>query len=96
MILWNIVPPVIQDATYTKHVYQDSKHYVGVGSCIKGGTMLQRQKTENVAFLSLLFYINNRVLWLFLCTILHEIWQIPFILSNYNLPMQRIVYFDKF
>ena len=38
MILWNIAPPppVIQDATYTKHVYQHSKHYVGVGSCIKG------------------------------------------------------------
>ena len=31
MILWNIVP-MIQDATYTKHVYQHSKHYVGVGS----------------------------------------------------------------
>ena len=43
-------PPVIQEATYTKHVYQQSKHYVGVGSCIKVGTMLQRQKTENVAF----------------------------------------------
>ena len=78
MILWNIVPPpLIQDATYTKYVYQHSKHYVGVGSCIKGGgAMLQRQKTENVAFWQLLFYINNRVLWHFLCTILHEIWQI--------------------
>ena len=30
-------PPVIQEATYTKHVYQHSKHFVGVGSCIKGG-----------------------------------------------------------
>ena len=39
---------MIQDATYTKHVYQHSNHYVGVGSCIKGGgAMLQRQKTEN-------------------------------------------------
>ena len=52
MILLNIdiVPPVIKDATYTKYVYQHSKDYVGVGSCIKGGTILQRQKTENVAF----------------------------------------------
>ena len=30
-------PPVIQNATYTKHVYQHSKQYVGVGCCIKGG-----------------------------------------------------------
>ena len=29
-------PPVIQEATYTKHVYQHSIHYVGLGSCIKG------------------------------------------------------------
>ena len=41
-------PTVIQDATYTKYVYQHSKHYVGVGSCIKGGTMLQRQKKTKI------------------------------------------------
>ena len=29
--------PVIQDATYTKHVYQHSKQYVWVGCCFKGG-----------------------------------------------------------
>ena len=54
-----------------------------LGLVSKGATMLQRQKTENVVFLSLLFYIyNNHVLWHFLCIILHEIWQIPFILST--------------
>ena len=29
-------PPVKQNTTDTKHVYQHSKHYVGVGSCFKG------------------------------------------------------------
>ena len=37
MILWDIVPPVKQDATYTKHVYRHIKHCVGVGSCFTGG-----------------------------------------------------------
>ena len=32
----DIVPLGKQDATYTKHVYQHRKHYVGVGSCFKG------------------------------------------------------------
>ena len=27
---------MIQDATYAKHMYQNSKHNVGVGCCIKG------------------------------------------------------------
>ena len=55
MILLNIAPPpppVIQDATYTKYVYQHSIHYVGVGSCIKkgeGGNFTE-EKHENVAF----------------------------------------------
>ena len=41
--------PVIQDATYTKHVYQHSKHNVGVGSCIKGGNHVGEAKTPIVA-----------------------------------------------
>ena len=49
MILWNIAP-LIQDATYTKHVYQQSQHFVGVGYCIKGqrggGAMLQGQNPK--------------------------------------------------
>ena len=61
-----------------------------------GGMMLQRLKTENVAFWSLLFYINNRVLLQFLCTILHEMKNIPSILSNCNLHTERIAHFDKF
>ena len=48
MILWDFVPPCEKDTTYTKHVYQYSKHYV----LFQGGTMLQRQKTENVAIWS--------------------------------------------
>ena len=55
-----------------------------------------KKKTENVAFWTLLFYINNRVLSQFLCTILHDIWQIPLFLSNYNLHMERITHFYKF
>ena len=41
-------PPVTQDATYTKHVYQHSKHYVGVGSCIKGGEPCCRGKKQKM------------------------------------------------
>ena len=44
-------PPVIQNTTCTKRVYQHRKHYVGVGSCITGwGGTEKKQKTENVAF----------------------------------------------
>ena len=40
-------PPtsVKQDATYTNYLYQHSKHFVGVGSCFKGGDV----KKENMA-----------------------------------------------
>ena len=51
MILWDFVPPVKQDTTYTKHVYQYSKHYVGVGSCFKGGNVAEA-KNANVAIWS--------------------------------------------
>ena len=63
-----------------------------------GERCLKRQKINPKmwGFLSLLFYIINRVPWHFPCTILHEIWQISFILSTYNLPTRRMVYFDKF
>ena len=44
-------PLVIQDATYTKNVYQHSKHYMGVGSCIKGGNDVEEAKKPIVAFL---------------------------------------------
>ena len=36
------------------------------GLVSQGGTMLQRQKNENVAISSSMFYINNRFLWQFL------------------------------
>ena len=39
-------PPLIQEATYTKYVYQHSTHYVGVGWCIKWGTVFQRQENK--------------------------------------------------
>ena len=51
MILWNIVPPVIQDATYTKYMYQHSKQYVGVGSWIKGGNNVAEAKNRKCGFL---------------------------------------------
>ena len=42
-------PPVKQDTTYTKHVYQYySKYYVGVGFCFKGRDV-EEAKPENVA-----------------------------------------------
>ena len=60
-------PYVIQNAAYNKHVYQHSKPYVGVGSCIKGGGgHVAVERNENVAILSWLCYINNRVLLQFL------------------------------
>ena len=40
---------------------------MGVGSCIKVGTMLQRPNTENMAIWSWLCYMINRVLWQFIC-----------------------------
>ena len=47
MILWDFAPPPVkQDTTYTKHVYQYSKHYVGVGSCFKGGRCCRGKKTK--------------------------------------------------
>ena len=68
------------------------------GLVSKGGTMLQGQKNniENVTFRSYLFYINHCVLWQFLRTILHVIWQSPLILSICNLHLKRIVDSDKF
>ena len=48
-----------------------------MGSCIKGERccrLRQEKHPENVALLSLLFYINNRVLWQFLGTIMYAIW----------------------
>ena len=42
--------PVIQDATYTKHVYQHSKHYVGLGSCIRGDDIVE-EKSRICGFL---------------------------------------------
>ena len=53
-------PPVIQDTTYTKQVYQHSKHYVAVGSCINVGDNVEeakKKKKENVTFWSLLYYL---------------------------------------
>ena len=59
-------PPPLETKS---HLYQicvsTDKHYVGVGSCFKGGgAMFQKQKY--VAVLSSMCYINNRVLWQFL------------------------------
>ena len=41
--------PVIQDATYNKHVYQQSKYYVEVGCLSKGDDVTEaKNKNENV------------------------------------------------
>ena len=46
MILWEIAPPphVKQDATFTKHVYQHSKHYVGEGDLVSRGNDVAEAK----------------------------------------------------
>ena len=102
MRIWSILL-IKSDSKWCIHLSRSlflySKHYVGVGSFSRGETILHRQKSENVAIWSMLFYINDRVL----LRILRNFFArnpinpiIPFILFDYNLRMQRIVHFEKF
>ena len=43
--------PVRQDTTYTKHVYQHSKYYVGVGSRLRGREDIAEVKKRRLGFL---------------------------------------------
>ena len=69
----------------------------GSGVLYQGGERCCRGKNPKMwLFDRCCFYINNRVFSQFLCTILHEILQIPLVLSNCNLHMERIAHFYKF
>ena len=42
-------PPPIQHTTYTKHLYQYNKNYVGVWTCIKdGGDVAEAKKPSKI------------------------------------------------
>ena len=63
MILWDFVPPVKQDTTYTKHVYQYSKHYMGGVSCCKGGNDAAEAKNRKCGYLMLAVFNESSPSW---------------------------------
>ena len=81
-------------ATYTKQVYHQGKHHVGVGSCINGEHCRRGQKPQrNKGYLIMV------VLYKELCslsdTFLHENWLIPLILSSCNRSSGGVDRFDS-
>ena len=101
MILWTIVPtpplpPWCKTPLITNTCINTVKN-VGVGSGIKGGEQCCTGKKPKMwVFDRCCFILINVFFGNFFALFCLKFRKIPFILSNYNLPMQRIVYFDKF